>query len=182
MAEHHLSERHACRLLEVDRSTYRYEPRPDHNAKLRTALLEAARQKARFGYRRLWVLLTTRQGFKASIGRVQRLYHEEGLAVRRQKRKRLKGIATVNPSISRPNQEWALDFVSDAISTGRALRALTMREAARSRTIQGAHRGGSLFSEPDRAARAGGAVAGSPGRLSGPARVALVQSAQAESR
>jgi len=126
MAEHSLSQRHACRLLEVDRSTYRYEPRPDHNAKLRTALLEAARQKPRFGYRRLWVLLTTRQGFEASIGRVQRLYREEGLVVRRQKRKRLKGIATVNPSISRPNQEWALDFVSDAISTGRALRALTM--------------------------------------------------------
>lgn len=90
MAEHSLSQRHACRLLEVDRSTYRYEPRPDHNAKLRTALLEAAKQKPRFGYRRLWVLLTTRQGFKASIGRVQRLYREEGLAVRRQKRKRLR--------------------------------------------------------------------------------------------
>lgn len=41
----------ACRLLEVDRPPYRYEPRPDRNAQLRHALIEAARQKPRFGYR-----------------------------------------------------------------------------------------------------------------------------------
>jgi len=126
MAEHGLSQRHACRLMEVDRTTYRYEPRPDQNAKLRTALIEAARQRPRYGYRRLWVVLTEREGFRASIGRVHRLYQQEGLKVRRQKRKRLKGIAPSNPLISRPNQEWALDFVSDAFSNGRALKALTM--------------------------------------------------------
>jgi putative transposase len=126
MAEHGLSQRHACRLLKVDRTTYRYEPRPDRNAKLRVALIEAARQRPRFRYRRLWVVLTTRQGLSVSIGRVHRLYREEGLAVRRQKRKRLKGSAPINLLICRPNQEWALDFVTDAISNGRALRALTM--------------------------------------------------------
>ena len=49
MAEHALGERYACRLLEVDRSTYRYEPRPDRNAKLREALLTVARQHPRYG-------------------------------------------------------------------------------------------------------------------------------------
>src|SRR5262249_60032547 len=39
MAEHRLSERHACRLLELDRSTYRYEARPDGNHQLREALV-----------------------------------------------------------------------------------------------------------------------------------------------
>lgn len=126
MAEHAMSQRRACRLLEVDRATYRYEPRPDRNAELRTALKEAAGQKPRFGYRRLWVVLTKQQDFQVSIGRVHRLYRKEGLAVRRLKRKRLKGTAPANPTIVRPNQEWALDFVSDAISNGRALRALTM--------------------------------------------------------
>lgn len=127
VAEHGFSQRRACKLLEVDRSTYRYEPRPDRNAKLRTALVETARRQPRFGYRRLWVLLTKVQGFSVSIGRLHRLYRKEGLAVRRQKRKRLRGVApAANPSIVRPNQEWALDFVSDAISNGRALRALTM--------------------------------------------------------
>jgi putative transposase len=126
MAEHQLSERHACRLLEVDRSTYRYESRPDRSAALREALVALARQKPRYGYRRLWVELTKRHGWEASIKRVHRLYREEGLMVRRLKRKRLRGIAPLNPLLTRPNQEWALDFVSDALASGRGLRTLTM--------------------------------------------------------
>ena len=126
MREHPVSERQACRLLEVDRTTYRYQPRPDHNAALREALVAVAREKPRFGYRRLWIELTKKQGREVSLGRVHRLCRAEKLSVRRLKRKRIKGIAPLNPLLTRPNQEWALDFVSDALSNGRALRALTM--------------------------------------------------------
>jgi putative transposase len=126
LAEHPLSERQACRLMEVDRSTYRYEARPDRNAELRKALRETADRHRRYGYRRLWVILTTRQNWKVSLGRVHRLCQQEGLAVPRQKRKRIRQSVPANPLISRPNQEWALDFVSDALSSGRALRALTL--------------------------------------------------------
>lgn len=126
MTEHRLSEREACKLLEVNRSTYRYQPRPDHNESLRQALLAVARQKPRYGYRRVWIELTMRLGWKVSVGRVHRLYRAEGLMVRRLKRKRLKSTVPLNPLLTRPNQEWALDFVSDALSNGRALRALTM--------------------------------------------------------
>jgi len=125
MTEHGISERQACRLLEVDRASYRYEPRPDGNAALRQALVDLARQKPRWGYRRLWAVLT-KQGWTVNVKRIYRLYKQEGLLVRRLKRKRLVRGAPVNPLISRPNQEWALDFVSDAFSNGRALRALTM--------------------------------------------------------
>lgn len=124
VSEHQLSERQACRLMEVDRSTYRYEARPD-NSQLREALLELARQKPRYGYRRLWAILD-RSGWKVNVKRIYRLYRAEGLMVRRLKRKRLKRQAPVDSLISRPNQEWALDFVSDALATGRALRALTI--------------------------------------------------------
>jgi len=51
-----MSERRACRLVELDRSSYRYEPRADHNAELREELVKLARQKPRYGYRRLHVL------------------------------------------------------------------------------------------------------------------------------
>ena len=44
-SEHGLSERTACKLLEVERSSYRYEPRPDGNAELRDELVKLARQK-----------------------------------------------------------------------------------------------------------------------------------------
>jgi putative transposase len=125
MAEHGLAERYACRLLEVDRSTYRYESQPDRNAKLREALLVVARQQPRYGYRRLWVLLV-RQGWKVDVKRVHRLYKAEGLMVRRLKRKRLSRTIPANPLLVRPNQEWAMDFVSDALATGRALRTFTL--------------------------------------------------------
>lgn len=125
MAEHGLGERYACRLLEVDRSTYRYEPRPDKNAELREALLLLARQQPRYGYRRLWALLV-RQGWEVDVKRVHRLYKAEGLMVRRLKRKRLSRTVPANPLLVRPNQEWAMDFVSDALATGRALRTFTL--------------------------------------------------------
>lgn len=125
MAEHVLAERHACKLLEVDRSTYRYEPRPDRNAKLKEALLTLAKQQPRYGYRRLWALLV-RQGWEVDIKRVHRLYKAEGLMVRRLRRKRLTRTVALNPLLVRPNQEWAMDFISDALITGRALRTFTL--------------------------------------------------------
>jgi putative transposase len=66
-----MSERQACRLVELDRSSYRYEPRADHNADLREALVKLARQKPRYGYRRLHVLLCKR-GHPASAQRIYR--------------------------------------------------------------------------------------------------------------
>jgi putative transposase len=125
MAEHALAERYACRLLEVDRSTYRYEPRPDRNAKLREALVVLAKQQPRYGYRRLWAMLL-RQGWEVDVKRVHRLYKAEGLMVRRLRRKRLSRSVPSNTSLVRPNQEWAMDFVSDALATGRALRTFTL--------------------------------------------------------
>ena len=125
MAEHALGERYACRLLGLDRSTYRYEPRPDRNAQLRAALLMLAKQQPRYGYRRLWALLV-RQGWEVDVKRIHRLYKAEGLMVRRLKRKRLSRPVSANPLLVRRNQEWAMDFVSDALATGRALRTFTL--------------------------------------------------------
>jgi hypothetical protein len=53
-----VSERRACKLLGVDRASYRYEPRPDRNAELLDELVKLARQKPRYGYRRLHAVQT----------------------------------------------------------------------------------------------------------------------------
>jgi putative transposase len=84
-----------------------------------------ARQHPRYGYRRLWAILE-RRGWKANVKRIYRLYREEGLIVRRLKRKRLSRQIPVDSLLTGPNQEWALDFVSDALAGGRGLRALTI--------------------------------------------------------
>ena len=136
-----VSERRACKLLGVDRSTYRYEPRPDHNAELREELVTLARQKPRYGYRRLHVLLE-RRGQKASEMRLHRLYREEGLAVRRRRRKRLSRPEAKAPLHVRSNQEWALDFVADTLGTGRGIRVLAVVDAFSAMTDDRAYRRG----------------------------------------
>ncbi len=127
-AEHGLSERTACKLLGVERSSYRYEPRPDRNAELRAELIKLARQKPRYGYRRLHVLLE-RGGHEVNVKRVYRLYLEQGLSVRRKKRKRLVRERVAEPRLTGPNQEWAMDFVTDGLATGRMVRILTVVDA-----------------------------------------------------
>jgi putative transposase len=123
--EYHFHERQACKLLDVDRTSFRYEARPDRNAGLKEALLELAHQKPRYGYRRLWALLV-RRGWHVNLKRVYRLYRMAGLVVRRLKRKRLVRTAPTNAQLSAPNQEWALDFVSDGLARGRGIRMLTI--------------------------------------------------------
>lgn len=122
-----MTERRACKLLEVDRSSYRYEPRQDRNAELRQQLVQLARQKARYGYRRLHALLS-RLGVTASPQRIYRLYRAEGLMVRRLRRKRLSRVP-VPAHVVRSNQEWALDFACDALATGRGIRVLAVVDA-----------------------------------------------------
>lgn len=120
-AEHGLSERRACKLLEVDRSSYDYEPRPDRNGELREELVHLARQKPRYGYRRLHVVA----GPARSRGQ-----REAGLpAVRGRRRKRVVRDRSVEPRLMRANQEWAMDFIVDGLSTGRMVRILSVLEA-----------------------------------------------------
>jgi len=125
MEKYHLSERRACELNGMDRSSYRYEPQPDRDTQLRTRLTELARQKPRYGYRRLGILLA-REGETVNHKRLLRVYQEAGLAVRRRERKRLEHGRVGMPLLSRPNQEWAIDFVMDSLATGRGIRALTV--------------------------------------------------------
>src|SRR5580693_6294996 len=109
-----MSERHACRLLGLGRSTHRYRARKaERDAALRVRLKELAAQRMRFGYRRLTAMLV-RSGMQVNHKRVYRLYREEGLAMRVRQRRRIrwKGAAA-RPTAIRPNQRWSIDFVSD---------------------------------------------------------------------
>jgi len=80
--EYRMSERHACRLMGLGRSTHRYRGRKtERDCELRTRLKELAARRMRFGYRRLTAMLM-REGMPANHKRVYRLYREEGLAMR----------------------------------------------------------------------------------------------------
>jgi putative transposase len=125
--EYAFSERRACTVMLVVAGTYRYRSRRSDEP-LRTRLVELAREKPRFGYRRLQVLLS-REGMQANHKRLHRIYRAAGLTIRRRKRKHC--IRTGQPLVQRTaaNQEWALDFVHDAVECGRAIRVLAVVDA-----------------------------------------------------
>jgi len=125
--EYQISERHACRLLGLGRSTHRYQARRnERDGALRARLKELAAQRMRFGYRRLTAVLV-REGIAVNHKRVYRLYREEGLAMRIRQRRRIRWTGAVSgPVATRANQRWSIDFVSDCVSTGRVIRMLTV--------------------------------------------------------
>ncbi len=108
-------------------SSYRYKPRQNDNS-LRDRLIALAREKPRFGYRRLHVLLG-REGEQVNHKRVHRIYREAGLALRRKKRKHCVRLSTPLGIYTAANQEWALDFVHDAVASGRSIRVLNVIDA-----------------------------------------------------
>ncbi len=122
-----MSQRHACRLVGVARSTQRYRScRAERDAELRTRLKELAAERMRFGYRRLTALLA-REGVVVNHKRVYRLYSEERLVMRLRQRRRIRWSGTaVRPAAERPNERWSMDFVSDAVSSGKVIRMLTV--------------------------------------------------------
>lgn len=127
LSEYAFSQRRACALLLLAVGSYRYRSRRSDEP-LRARLVELAREKPRFGYRRLHVLLG-RSGERVNHKRVHRLYREAGLMIRRKKRKHC--VRTGKPLVERTaaNQEWALDFVHDAVECGRTIRVLTVVDA-----------------------------------------------------
>ena len=125
-AAYEMSERRACRVLGVDRTSVRYQAtRPDDDV-LRDRLRTLAQERRRFGYRRLHVLLR-REGHAVNRKRIQRIYREERLTVRR-RGGRKRAIGTRRP-LELPlvaNQRWSLDFVADQMTDGRRFRILTV--------------------------------------------------------
>ncbi len=121
---HQLSQRRAARLIPVERMTLRYEHHRDPQEALRVRLRELAGSRVRYGYRRLTVLLK-REGWEVNAKRIYRLYTEEGLIVRTQKRKRRAqrqriaqarpcGPTKVEHGFCRPAAgRWALDSRAD---------------------------------------------------------------------
>jgi putative transposase len=122
-----VSQRRICELLNVAESSCRYMSRKN-DEELRTKLQEAAREKPRWGYRRLQFVLE-QKGVRANHKRVYRVYREAGLMIRRRRRKSARGglRASISRSmVSAANQEWALDFVHDAAESGRKFRVLSV--------------------------------------------------------
>jgi putative transposase len=122
---HDISKQRACRLLNLQRSTFYKASTAKPQENLIQRIKELAAARPRFGYKRIHVLLQ-REGWPVGVKRVHRLYRLEGLALRRRTRKkRSKHKREVPPAAHAPNECWALDVVHDTLTGGRPFRVLT---------------------------------------------------------
>lgn len=120
-----LALRRACRLIGLSRTSFRYRPKnnPDE-AIIRARLKEHAQKRKRLGCPRLHVMLR-REGFVINHKRTQRIYRGEGLLLRiRRRRKMASALRTEVHRPTRTNHIWSMDFMKDALSSGRKLKGL----------------------------------------------------------
>jgi putative transposase len=107
-------------------SSFRYRTRRC-DQRLQEQLLNLAREKPRYGYRRLQVLME-REGERVNHKRLYRIYREAGLCLKRKRRKHCARSGSPRITLT-ANQEWALDFAHDVVAAGRVIRVLSVVDA-----------------------------------------------------
>jgi putative transposase len=119
--------RRACRVIGLSTATWRYQRRIDATNVAVLARLQAhAAERARFGYRRLHILLE-RDGLIVNHKRVHRIYRAANLQVRRRRRKRLTRAERMPlPTPNHRRERWSMDFTVDTLADGRGFRTLNI--------------------------------------------------------
>ena len=124
---HQVSERRACCVLSLHRSTKRRQPGQEERRALIARIQGLSERYPRFGYRKIFVLLKAEQ-WAVSRETVRRLRKREGLqVVKKGHKRRPVGTSTSTPTrAEHPNHIWSYDFVHDETSDGRRLKCLTV--------------------------------------------------------
>lgn len=119
------SQRRVCRATGWNRSSLQYRPMGRGDEALRRRLCELAAEYPRWGSPMLHDVLRA-EGLVLNHKRTERIYREEGLTVRRRRRRKLpKALRVPLAPAERPNQRWSMDFIHDQ-AQGRRLKALTL--------------------------------------------------------
>ena len=130
MQEHGQTERHACGVLAIQRTAYRYEPvKREDEERLRERIIELVTNFGRVGYRKVTALLRN-EGYLVNHKRVERIWREEGLKLpqKQQKKRRLwlTDGSCVRLRAEYENHVWSYDFVEDRTMDGRKIRFLNI--------------------------------------------------------
>jgi transposase InsO family protein len=122
-------------VIGMSASSLRYVPAPDRNATLRARIVALAHRHRRYGAGMIYLKLR-QAGEHVNHKRVDRLYAEERLQVRRRRRKKIP-VADRQPLVrpTWPNEVWSADFVFDRIADGRVLKCLAIVEDATSEAV-----------------------------------------------
>jgi putative transposase len=130
MATKGLTERHALRVVNMSASSLRYCPAPDRNVALRERIRTLAHRHRRYGAGMIYLKLR-QEGTLVNHKRVDRLYAEERLQLKRRKRKKVPvgdRQPLIRPEV--PDEVWSMDFVFDRSADGRVIKILAIVDDA----------------------------------------------------
>lgn len=130
-----LSERHGLRVVRMSPSALRYVPRPDPDPGLRDRIVALAHRHRRYGAGMIYLKLR-QEGRRVNHKRVDRLYAEARLQVRRRRRKKVP-LTDRQPLVrpQQPNEVWSADFVFDRTAEGRVIKCLTIVDDATTEAV-----------------------------------------------
>ncbi len=121
-----LSNRKACKLIGISRTSYQYKAKPKDDKELQTALTTLTTKHVAIGFwqccYRLW-----NAGHWWNHKRIYRVYTAMNLNIRRRAKRRLPDRVKQSLTIpDAPNQMWSIDFMSDSLADGRRFRLLNI--------------------------------------------------------
>ena len=124
--EEQLSNRKACGLIGLSRTTYQYKRKAKDDGEVQEALTTLTTKHPAIGFwqccYRLW-----NKGYPWNHKRIYRVYTDMKLNIRRRAKKRLPERVK-QPLVvpTAPNQVWSIDFMSDSLTDGRRFRLLNI--------------------------------------------------------
>ena len=128
VTERGLSQRHACELMSLQRTSARYVRRSRHDEEATVALIrEYAHEQPMYGYRIIAAMLK-HDGYQINRKRVYRIWRQEGLQLPRRKtaKRRYGDAAGTLRRAGAPNEVWTYDFLEGRTERGGKLRMLTV--------------------------------------------------------
>lgn len=121
-----LSDRRACSIIGIHRSTMNYERRGADDTVIRERLKELAKKHRKYGCIRLHIKLR-REGYNVNHKKTERIYREEKLQLRVRKKKKQTAVQRVKmEAATKRNERWSMDFIHDSLSNGRKFKNLTI--------------------------------------------------------
>lgn len=125
---HGVSERLACRTVNLNRCSYRYQTRKEEDRPIAEELRQLAERHPRWGCGKMTDYLKS-HGHRWNHKRIRRIYRDLALHLHRKPKKRLAPrTAQTLRAPGQSNQVWSLDFMSDALCDGRTFRTLNIMD------------------------------------------------------
>ena len=126
--KHKVTVKFACSAFNISETCYRYKPKlSSENEVIADWLLRLTEAHKQWGFGLCFLYLRNNKGFKWNHKRVYRIYKQLELNLRIKPKRRIKRDKPETLSVPITiNQVWSMDFMSDSLHTGRAIRTFNV--------------------------------------------------------